>query len=121
VKQSRLEPVPHPDPRETPSGASEAASGELFRAKGGSCRACCKACGEHFSGTSAFDRHRHGSHLEGTRYCEYPLDVKDKDGVPQLVAKTETGHCDLSGGERVTGVVIWQLRASAERDRERAA
>ena len=29
----------------------------------------CRGCGKYFNSTRAFDKHRHGSHSQGTRAC----------------------------------------------------
>jgi hypothetical protein len=101
---------------------ADAAQGDSRRGKRGpagprlNCQSCCPACGRHFSGDSAFDAHRRGSHQDGTRHCANPERVVNDDGESLLVAKTGDGGCFI-GPNRLVGVTVWQLVKHAESDR----
>ncbi len=68
-----------------------------------SCSFHCGGCNRHFRSLEAFDIHRVGSHTDGSRHCESPLDLKGK-----LVAIAEDdGICRISGGPMLTKETIW--------------
>lgn len=46
----------------------------------------CTACHQTFTGISAFDRHRTGSHAAGNRTCLDPATLLTEAGEPALVA-----------------------------------
>jgi hypothetical protein len=78
------------------------------------CRAHCSACGQHFSATNAFDRHRRGgdAHGRGRRHCISPHDddALGRDGQSVFEPLTENGSCEMYAGNLQFGVTVWCLK-----------
>lgn len=95
---------------------------------GGYNTAHCGACHETFTGITAFDKHRAGSHAQGTRHCVPPQEVglipSDRTYLcwglegskPPIVQISEP----LSGSARIddTGEALSGLLSQANSERE---
>ena len=68
------------------------------------CVSHCRECNGHFSGDTAFDRHRVGPPTE--RRC---IDPTEDDWYEETI-----GVCSLGGDEPRDDVVVWRQRGAAE-------
>jgi hypothetical protein len=87
------------------------------------CSSHCRACGRHFSGDTAFDRHKAGAfegdgQRQNTRRCRDPEQDEWYEAVEGECRNADPDHPS-------TGIAIWRQSGAAERTkglrREKAA
>ena len=86
----------------------------MSKSKTSTCRAHCARCGRHFTGTTAFDKHRHheyGVHPRGGWYGILSASCEPADSDRGLEISA-VGECRLGRGVK-SGVEIVGLASAA--------
>lgn len=77
------------------------------------CSSCCRPCGQHFTGTAAFDAHLRRVNHRRNRFGVADFDIEHLTGeAAELELAVQDGGCTV-GPVDLAGVMVWRLPLGA--------